>query len=253
LELMSTTSVGSFDMKPAPDGQKPGPPPAVKAILAKFGSGKEEDKLVGYLSFLKIGPALLRFVPGRKARDLRNWLTVYGYWNQGGGGNVEEAFAFVAQQYLTDPAADAAARAAADTDDAVGTARDEKRGLLGGLMGAARTLGVKDPSSTVTVTIQPMKETPALGVYHPDIARAGLPWPTSVKEYLAWYDADRVGLGAVPNLPVDAPVVAVLLYRKHVITQQPYLADLVHALVRGASRMRVHGGLGGALFAFTEC
>jgi len=74
-----------------------------------------------------------------------------------------------------------------------------------------------------------------------------------VKEYLAWYDADRVGLGAVPNLPVDAPVVAVLLYRKHVITQQPYLADLVHALVRGASRMRVHGGLGGALFAFTEC
>jgi magnesium chelatase subunit H len=253
LELMSTTSVGSFDMKPAPDGQKPGPPPAVKAILAKFGSGKEEDKLVGYLSFLKIGPALLRLVPGRKARDLRNWLTVYGYWNQGGGGNVEEAFAFVAQQYLTDPAADAAARAAADTDDAVGTAQDEKPGLLGGLMGAARTLGVKDPSSTVTVTIQPMKETPALGVYHPDIARAGLPWPTSVKEYLAWYDADRVGLGAVPNLPVDAPVVAVLLYRKHVITQQPYLADLVHALVRGASRMRVHGGLGGALFAFTEC
>jgi len=35
--------------------QKAGPPPAVKAILAKFGSGKEEDKLVGYLSFLKIG------------------------------------------------------------------------------------------------------------------------------------------------------------------------------------------------------
>ena len=45
-------------MKPAPDGQKAGPPPAVKAILSKFGSGKEEDKLVGYLSFLKIGPAL---------------------------------------------------------------------------------------------------------------------------------------------------------------------------------------------------
>ena len=100
LELMSTTSVGSFEMKPAPDGKKAGPPPAVKAILAKFGSGKEEDKLVGYLSFLKIGPALLRFVPGRKAKDLRNWLTVYGYWNQGGRENVEEAFAYVAQQYL---------------------------------------------------------------------------------------------------------------------------------------------------------
>ena len=33
---------------------------------------------------LKVGPALLKFVPGRKARDLRNWLTVYGYWNQVG-------------------------------------------------------------------------------------------------------------------------------------------------------------------------
>ena len=100
LELMSTTSVGSFEMKPAPDGKKAGPPPAVKAILAKFGSGKEEDKLVGYLSFLKIGPALLKFVPGRKAKDLRNWLTVYSYWNQGGMENVEEAFAYVAREYL---------------------------------------------------------------------------------------------------------------------------------------------------------
>ena len=43
---------------------------------------------MGYLSFLKIGPALLRF-PGRK--DLRNWLTAYGYWNQGGRENVEGA------------------------------------------------------------------------------------------------------------------------------------------------------------------
>lgn len=38
--------------------------------------------MVGYLSFLKIGPKLLRLVPGDKARDLRNWLTVYSFWNQ---------------------------------------------------------------------------------------------------------------------------------------------------------------------------
>ena len=91
LELMSETSVGSFEMKPAPDGQKAGPPPAVKAILAKFGSGKEEDKLVGYLSFLKLGPALLKFVPGRKAKDLRNNLTDTANRNQGSLETVEEA------------------------------------------------------------------------------------------------------------------------------------------------------------------
>ena len=80
LELMSCTNVRSFQMA-APGGKKAGPPPAVKAVLSKFGSGKEEDKLVGYLSFLKIGPQLLKFVPGEKARDLKNWLTVY--WRTG--------------------------------------------------------------------------------------------------------------------------------------------------------------------------
>lgn len=41
--------------------------------------------MVGYLSFLKVGPQLLRFIPGKKAQDLRSWLTIYGYWNQVGG------------------------------------------------------------------------------------------------------------------------------------------------------------------------
>jgi magnesium chelatase subunit H len=54
----------------------------VKKVLGLFGSGREEDRLTGYLSFLKIGPQLLKFIPGRKARDLKSWLTVYGYWNQ---------------------------------------------------------------------------------------------------------------------------------------------------------------------------
>lgn len=44
---------------------------------APFALQREEDKLVGYLSFLKIGPKLLRFIPGGKARDLRNWLQVW--------------------------------------------------------------------------------------------------------------------------------------------------------------------------------
>ncbi len=44
--------------------------------------------MVGYLSFLKVGPQLLKFIPGEKARDLRSWLTVYSYWNQGGLQNV---------------------------------------------------------------------------------------------------------------------------------------------------------------------
>jgi magnesium chelatase subunit H len=47
-------------------GEKRGPPPAVKKVLSLFGSGREEDKMVGYLSFLKVGPKLLKFIPGAR-------------------------------------------------------------------------------------------------------------------------------------------------------------------------------------------
>ena len=113
---------------------------------------------MGYLSFLKVGPSLLKFVPGqkvggrverrgrtcrrgrkgsharrhchpcpvlsvpnhisffhllhpafshaptprppRKARDLRNWLTVYSYWNAGGKANVAAMLAYLCDEYL---------------------------------------------------------------------------------------------------------------------------------------------------------
>lgn len=49
-------------------GESKGPPPAVKKVLSLFGSGKEEDKMVGYLSFLKVGPKLLKFLPGEGSK-----------------------------------------------------------------------------------------------------------------------------------------------------------------------------------------
>jgi len=73
LELMSETRVGAFEMAPPADGKKAGPPPVVKKVLGMFGSGREEDRLSGYLSFLKIGPKILKFFPMQKAQDLRAW------------------------------------------------------------------------------------------------------------------------------------------------------------------------------------
>ena len=37
---------------------------------------------------------------GQKARDLRNWLTVYSYWNQGGQDNVATMLLYLVDQYL---------------------------------------------------------------------------------------------------------------------------------------------------------
>ncbi len=71
LELMSSTKVGTFSMASSSSGQKQGMPPAVKSLLSKFSSTREEDRLDGYTKFLKMGPNLLKFLPGDRARDLK--------------------------------------------------------------------------------------------------------------------------------------------------------------------------------------
>lgn len=169
LELIAYTQLGAFKI-----GEKPkGMPKPIKFILDKFGNGREEDKLAGYISFLKIGPKLLKFIPGQKVQDLRNWLIIYGYWNAGGGDNVSAMFWTIADLYLG--------------------------------------LKVSD--------IPPAIETPNLGLLHPDYVG----YFTSPRAYLDWYLQEKLGSRISSNLPV----VGILIYRKHVITKQPYIAQLI--------------------------
>ncbi|QSJ17604.1 magnesium chelatase subunit H [Nostoc sp. UHCC 0702] len=181
LELMSLTKLGNFAIGDKPKGM----PKPVKFILDKFSNGREEDKLAGYISFLKIGPKLLKFVPVQKVQDLRNWLIIYGYWNAGGPENVAALFWILAEKYLD--------------------------------------LKVGD--------IPPPMETPNMGLLHPDYQG----FFESPKAYLEWYR--NRGIGKTPQSPVpspqspvpspQSPVVGILLYRKHVITKQPYIPQLI--------------------------
>ena len=185
LELISLTQLGKFVIgdkrrDPAsPSGARErssekGMPKPVKFILSKFGNGKEEDKLAGYISFLKTGPKLLKYVPGKKVQDLRNWLIIYGYWNAGGTENVASMCWTIAEKYL---------------------------GL------------------TVGEIPQPV-ETPNMGLLHPEYQG----YFTSPQDYLKWYKnspLDKGGWGG------SKPVVGILLYRKHVITKQPYIPQLI--------------------------
>lgn len=170
LELMSLTKLGDFAI-----GDKPkGIPKPVKFILDKFSNGREEDKLAGYISFLKIGPKLLKYVPVQKVQDLRNWLIIYGYWNAGGSENVASLFWTLAEKYLD--------------------------------------LKVGD--------IPPLIETPNIGLLHPDYQG----FFESPREYLEWYKTHcRDAMNRV------SPVVGILLYRKHVITKQPYIPQLIRS------------------------
>ncbi len=96
LELMSLTQIGKFSIGDKPKGM----PKPVQFILSKFTNSKEEDKLAGYISFLKTGPKLLKYVPVKKVQDLRNWLIIYGYWNAGGTENVASMCWVIAEKYL---------------------------------------------------------------------------------------------------------------------------------------------------------
>jgi cobalamin biosynthesis Mg chelatase CobN len=60
------------------------------------------DCMTGYLKLLKLGPSLLKYVPGTKVADLRTWLQIYSYWNQGGLENVVSMFLFLGDKYMLD-------------------------------------------------------------------------------------------------------------------------------------------------------
>ncbi len=188
LELMSLTQIGAFKIGDKPKGM----PKPVKFILDKFSNGREEDKLAGYISFLKVGPKLLKFVPVQKVQDLRNWLIIYGYWNAGGTDNVCSMFWTLAEKYL-----------------------DLKVG-----------------------EIPPPLETPNMGLLHPDYQG----YFESPKQYLEWYsqsvgakhlsanllaESKDLSANASPLSSNQSPVVGILLYRKHVITKQPYIPQLI--------------------------
>ncbi len=168
LELMALTRLGRFKMGSSSSGM----PKPVRALLAKFSSGREEDRLAGYIGFLKVGPKLLRFIPLRRAQDLRRWLILYGYWNAGGSENVSALFLLLARECL------------------------------------GQDVG----------PVPPPRETPDLGLLHPD--HDG--FFTSPRVYLEWFHQSRPG-------SAGWPVVGVLLYRKHVITTQPYIPQLIRS------------------------
>lgn len=176
LELISLNQLGAFAIGDKPKGM----PKPIKFILDKFSQGREEDRLAGYLSFLKTGPKLLKFIPAKKVQDLRNWLIIYGYWNAGGSDNVAALFWTLAEQYL----------------------------------------------SLKVGKIPPPVETPNMGLLHPDYQG----FFDSPRQYLEWYRQRSKGgekQGSREEDSVQTPVVGILLYRKHVVTKQPYIPQLI--------------------------
>ena len=220
LELMSLTRLGKFVIGDKPKGM----PKPIKFILGKFSNSREEDKLAGYLSFLKVGPKLLKYIPAKKVQDLRNWLIIYGYWNAGGSENVAAMFWVLAQKYLGLKIGEIPTPL--ETPN-MGLLHPEYDGYFTSPQGYLDWY-------TATLVMMRYKE-----------PRFGERGTGNGEQGFSGVDSTGNGVGASldvrpqRNAPYETekrykqrkqdlnPTVAILLYRKHVITKQPYIPQLI--------------------------
>ncbi len=97
-EAMALTKVGSYV---AGDG-KAGMPDMVKKVAKMLVKGRDEDALYGYMKLMKIMRTILPLVPN-KAKDFKNWLTVYSYWMQPTADNIANMFRLILREYYNEP------------------------------------------------------------------------------------------------------------------------------------------------------
>jgi magnesium chelatase subunit H len=219
LELMSLTKLGDFAIGDKPKGM----PKPVKFILDKFSNGREEDKLAGYISFLKIGPKLLKYVPVQKVQDLRNWLIIYGYWNAGGPENVAALFWTLAEKYLDLKVGDIPQPI--ETPN-MGLLHPDYPGFFTSPKAYLEWYQNRQHYSAGTTTLllrSPLRERERLRRTSND--RLSAPQGTGNRQQVNFPSSTPPrGLSEVE---VHSPVIGILLYRKHVITKQPYIPQLI--------------------------
>ena len=208
LELMSLTKIGAFSIGDKPKGM----PKPIKFILDKFSNGKEEDKLAGYISFLKIGPKLLKFIPVQKVQDLRNWLIIYGYWNAGGSENVASLFWTIAEKYLYLKIGDIPPPLETPNmgllhPDYQGFFTSPQQYLQWYLVWRVSDLSKKGGQDAHPTKLQDVHPTKLQDVH-----------PTKLQ------DVHPIKL---QDVHPTKPVIGILLYRKHVITKLPYISQLI--------------------------
>ena len=139
----------------------------------------------GYIKFLKIGPKLLKYIPGDKAKDLKTWLTVYSYWSEGAAVNVESMLYTIINSFQLSSALSPSKISAGE---GVGES---------GALDATTTTGLSALSESVaTPTPQAVVEYPQQGLFHPDLVTRSIEWIETAKQASAGgagtVDADTV-------------------------------------------------------------
>jgi magnesium chelatase subunit H len=198
-------------------------PPAVKSLLSKFSSTREEDRLDGYTKFLKMGPNLLKFLPGDRAKDLKTWLEAYAFWNAGGRENVATMFTKLGEELgglspstpLIQVGAERKTAAVNPFLNFVQLLQEVLQRFVS--MWEVGKFPTEDDSNGLNGIVPGVKEVPNRGLIHPDREGHYFSGPAS---YLQWYRSRN------PD-SVAWPTIGILLYRKHVISELPYIPELI--------------------------
>lgn len=155
-------------------------------------------------------------MPFDKAQDMKTWLSTYARWNAGGIDNVVAMLCELGREL-------------GELEPSYGAAVQEEveafpEGLMGVIMRFTKFIndlfgGVTSSSDSYAPTgVAPdVEEAPNRGLIHP--ARPGH-YFASPREYLDWYHRK------FPETKTYK-VVGVLLYRKHVISELPYIPELI--------------------------
>ena len=146
----------------------------------------------GYIKFLKIGPKLLKYVPGDKAKDLKTWLTVYSYWSEGAAVNVESML------YTIINAFQLSATTTTTTTGLLPVSPGVERGTTAGqglVSGSAPAPGLVDTTTTEGASSVPtplaVVEYPQQGLFHPDLVTRSIEWIETEKQAVTGAAADK--------------------------------------------------------------
>ncbi|MCG8352506.1 MAG: magnesium chelatase subunit H [Chloroflexales bacterium] len=93
-EIMRLTRVGGYNM-----GEAKGMPKPVQNIARLLVGRREEDAFYGYVKLQKITRKLIKFMPGKRLADFRNWTNVSSYWSNRSVANLANMFKLILREY----------------------------------------------------------------------------------------------------------------------------------------------------------
>ncbi|GAB4439029.1 MAG: magnesium chelatase subunit H [Chloroflexi bacterium OHK40] len=94
-EVMRLTKVGGYAM----GGKGGGMPKPVRNVARLLVGGREEDALYGYVKLQQITSKLVKFLPGKRLADFRNWTMVSTYWANRNVANTASMFKLILREY----------------------------------------------------------------------------------------------------------------------------------------------------------